>query len=476
MKRFEDLLTHSKFLKKKYQYDGVEWCVRNELAVDPIHNVRGGIIADEMGLGKTIMMIGTMYANLCKRTLIVVPPILIEQWAKEIYRTSGHRALVYYGSAKKSMTLEQILLAPIVLTSYHAIAIRKNNPEMGILHKIMWNRVIFDEAHHLRNKQTSLFWGCKNIRAPCKWFVTGTPIQNKKTDFYSLCNALGLPVDFYTDSVNKKLIREKFILYRTKEMVDIQLPPVHVETCVVLWKNNDEKKLAEEIHSTLNISGVSYEKGGSFSNQLLQNRIIVAFLRAKQSCIMTSLMKNNIDELIQEERIEGNYQQSIVSTSKLDAVIGKIVSRRGEGKGKIVFCQFLQEMDYLLGRLTERGLVVMRYRGDKKIGGINDKKMGFMNGIDVLILQIQTGCEGLNLQENFNEVYFVSPHWNPAIEDQAIARCHRIGQQHDVHVFKFVMEDFDREDDLSQAITLETYIQNVQDYKRLISHSLLVEE
>ena len=187
-------------------------------------------------------------------------------------------------------------------------------------------------------------------------------------------------------------------------------------------------------------------------------------------------MKNNIDELIQEERIEGNYQQSIVSTSKLDAVIGKIVSRRGEGKGKIVFCQFLQEMDYLLGRLTERGLVVMRYRGDKKIGGINDKKMGFMNGIDVLILQIQTGCEGLNLQENFNEVYFVSPHWNPAIEDQAIARCHRIGQQHDVHVFKFVMEDFDREDDLSQAITLETYIQNVQDYKRLISHSLLVEE
>ena len=122
-------------------------------------------------------------------------------------------------------------------------------------------------------------------------------------------------------------------------------------------------------------------------------------------------------------------------------------------------------MDYLLGRLTERGLVVMRYRGDKKMGSINDV-------IDVLILQIQTGCEGLNLQENFNEVYFVSPHWNPAIEDQAIARCHRIGQKDDVHVFKFVMEDFDRE----EAITLETYIHHVQEYKRLISHSLLVEE
>jgi SNF2 family DNA or RNA helicase len=63
---------------------------------------------------------------------------------------------------------------------------------------------------------------------------------------------------------------------------------------------------------------------------------------------------------------------------------------------------------------------------------------------DVLILQIQTGCEGLNLQENYSEVYFVAPHWNPAIEDQAVARCHRLGQKKQVHVFRFKMESFEK--------------------------------
>ena len=81
---------------------------------------------------------------------------------------------------------------------------------------------------------------------------------------------------------------------------------------------------------------------------------------------------------------------------------------------------------------------------------------------EVLILQIKTGCEGLNLQK-FNEVYFVSPHWNPAVEEQAIARCHRLGQKKDIHVFHFNMAGFGED---SEAITLDTYASSVQDEKR----------
>ena len=93
---------------------------------------------------------------------------------------------------------------------------------------------------------------------------------------------------------------------------------------------------------------------------------------------------------------------------------------------------------------------------------------------DVLILQIQTGCEGLNLQEFFSEVYFVSPHWNPAVEDQAIARCHRIGQQVDVEVFKFEMDGFGLNcDTLLDSATLDKYVNCVQNVKRDIANSVL---
>jgi len=79
-------------------------------------------------------------------------------------------------------------------------------------------------------------------------------------------------------------------------------------------------------------------------------------------------------------------------------------------------------------------------------------------------LQIQTGCEGLNLQ-HFNEIYFVSPHWNPAIEDQAIARAHRIGQQKEIYVFKFIMDSFDQD---NKSNNIENHAKNIQDDKRRI--------
>ena len=99
------------------------------------------------------------------------------------------------------------------------------------------------------------------------------------------------------------------------------------------------------------------------------------------------------------------------------------------------------------------------------------------NKNEALILQIQTGCEGLNLQENYSEIYFISPHWNPAVEDQAIARCHRIGQTKPVYVERFEMISFpSREEIVDQQIdtvTVDNYVSLVQEDKRYVASNFL---
>ena len=158
------------------------------------------------------------------------------------------------------------------------------------------------------------------------------------------------------------------------------------------------------------------------------------------------------------------------SSSKLDVVIQTILERSKNGKGKIVFCHFIDEIDTIARRLREGGVEkVVVYDGRTK-----GKQKRVFDKADVIILQIQTGCEGLNLQEFFSEVYFVSPHWNPAVEDQAIARCHRIGQQVDVEVFKFEMDGFGlNSDTMLDSGTLDKYVNSVQNVKRDIANSIV---
>ncbi len=461
MQRFTDMLQDANLEQKQYQYDGVKWCIENEMSVNPVENIRGGFIADEMGLGKTITALGIITAYRLPNTLIVVPPVLIDQWEAQIVRIMGIRPVVYYGNDRHSITLDDMIDNTIVLTTY-TMLIKKNN----LLLNMKWSRVIFDEAHHLRNKN-SRFYACKKLNTYIRWLMTGTPVQNRKQDYYNLCNALGFSENFYTCPENVSIIGKQYVLRRTKAQVGIEMPKLSVEDKLVPWSSNEEQEMSEEIHSTLNFSNVSAnEKNGELAQKIKRDGAFASLLRARQSCIMPYLLKDKIGK-------ESKYKSVIKCSSKLDYVTDFIIARKDNDKGKLVFCHFREEIDQVVARLKAGGFQKVGIM-DGRVSA-DRRKAILTNKYDVLVLQIQTCCEGINLQEHYSEIYFISPSWNPSIEDQAIGRCHRIGQKNDVEVFRFIMSgaEFETDSEEDQAMTLESYINERQKQKREIGKELM---
>ena len=463
LQRFHVILEKAKLDYKHYQYSGLQWILKNEMF--PNFGLRGGILADEMGLGKTIMMIGTIYCHFVKRTLIVVPPILLEQWKEQIYKLTGHKALVYYGTAKKDITTERLSHACIVLTTYSNASLGKFSKE---IQKLKWDRVIYDEAHHLRNSRNKTFEGCKKINATVCWLITGTPIQNKKKDLLCLCELFGLDKRFCCQGDNLVAIIKKILLRRTKAEVRISLPTCTSNSVEVAWKGNNEEQISKMIHSLFYNKNTSLGGMGGLSRILIgsedvdvdeKSKKMIYLIRSRQSCIHYSLMEHKIRPLILENKIPKEYLDILQDSSKINSVIENIVLRKENGKGKLIFCHFRKEIDIIRAGLLANGftnIVVIDGR-NKGLKRKNDLK----RHAEIIILQVATCCEGLNLQEFYSEVHFVSPHWNPFIEEQAIARCYRIGQQKEVHVFRYFMKKFEEKCD-----SIERYISVKQEEKK----------
>lgn len=449
MERFSWFISKSKSELKPHQFSGVQWMVQNETRPNPPQGRRGGFIADEMGLGKTIMMIGTFISNLVPRTLVVLPKVLVNQWYDEIFRTTGHRALIYHGSIKKTINVEELNRALIVLTTYNTIAVSKKTGP-GILHEIVWNRVVFDEAHHLRNRN-SRWSGSKRLKTPIRWLISGTPIQNKRQDFYNLCSALRLPASYYCEKANLRELVDNFVLRRTKKEAGIEIPNLTSKNMAVRWSNDHEKKLSHDVHAALQFSPAK----------------LLMLMRARQMCIYPAMLKPTLIPMIRTALLpkDNDYLDAIRSSSKMDAVVQTLLQRKGNGNGKLVFCHFRAEIDVLCERLKAASLANVEFF-DGRTSQAN--RIRLLSGqFEVLILQIQTGCEGLNLQKHFSEVYFISPNWNPAVEEQAVARCHRIGQTKEVQVFRFEMCELEEE-------SLDQYITKKHEEKREMREEILL--
>jgi len=578
IERFDEYVSKSGLEPKSYQREGVEFCLRRECCVREGAAsggqaegtvIIGGIIADEMGLGKTIVMMGLILANLAayRRTLIVVPVALIAQWVAQLKRTiidTGVKpdltVCVFHGAAgKRRVVLEATntdhgnmvwCLRPpkkrgveggsksidIVITTYGCVAMEEppakpprvtTSPSAATVSVSLLtfraDRVIFDEAHHLRNKNSRVFKGAMRVVAaaataeegakrPSVWIVTGTPIQNKISDLKSLCYVLGFKVADLMTEERRRAIRDEYVLRRTKVSVGMVTAGVEAAdvTCAprlqslkhyksnVPWGSENECVLSRDIHCAARNTTDRAER-------------LKLYTRMRQMCVWPALIRDSNSNSNRRNKKQGSvedtygfdvdeFNSAISKQSKMDRVVATMVAEAEaeaeaeaatvdggrSGRKSIVFCHYRREMTRLREMLLRIGGGVV-VSGEDDIAIIDGTVAGrerariFATEPRVLILQIRTCSEGLNLQ-SYSDVYFVSPHWNPCVEDQAIARCYRLGQTNGVRVFRFYMTDFvadqsGGEESLSESIsTLDHKCEEIQERKRVLCNEFLCGE
>jgi len=489
MLKFKNFLQRSGLDEKPFQTECFEWCLNkeqnksastsestseasssNEVSIPSMgaaglqsgRGTPGGILALEMGLGKTIIMLGLIECNFQRHTLIILPRALLDQWEKNILNYFGHQPLVYHGSRKKNLKLSllQIKQKPIVLTTYGQISLlsekqTRHGRITSPLHDIIWDRIICDEAHHVSHKNTNEYKGVEALRTKIKWLVTGTPIQNTEQELYSMFALLGFnkPKVYYNEDDNYMEAVKHFVFHRTKANVGIKLPALHEHIEHVKWENESERQFSSHVHSLLTTicnvpqKSIATEIYASEDPKILRMQYLT---RARQVCIYPPILNktatkqfaqlfNTKDNRFACTYPDMNIEELYLSESKMNALIKTLTDRRDNQCGKIVFCHYYEEIDAIEKRLLEAGFTNIR-KFDGRVKNSQREKI-LSEPAEVLLAQIKICREGLNLQDNYSEVYFPSPHFNPAVEDQAIARCWRIGQTKEVNVFRYVMVD-----------------------------------
>lgn len=397
MEKINPYVVHANTLLKKsgykllpHQKKALRWLSRREDA-----NFPGGIVADEMGLGKTLEIISLIIAKPKNNTLLIVPANLISQWVSELNKFAPHLNPVVNGIADPTAK------SNLIISSY--IKASRNYSYRSI----EWDRVIIDEAHTIRNPKSQCYLLLNRIKRHYTYLLTGTPIHNKFNDMAALLKFIG--VGSIPQSIEKRQrLVKMYMLRRTLDDVSHKLPNLSIHTHELEFKNKHEKKLYDRVCNGILINNFEIS-------------MIEVYLRLRQAALLPRM----VSSLFCKKTFEEN--------TKLDCVLDFL--KRTQNK-TIVFYYFNRELEYLLNGLE-----------DKRVKYINGSvPMADRKGIcedpdtDVLLINIMAGGTGLNIT-NYQDVYFTGPHWNPTLEQQAIARVYRIGQEKPVTIRKFVMNN-----------------------------------
>lgn len=417
----------------EHQTIGVEWMLSRERDGTEYDGKRvfGGFQCDDMGLGKTIQILATMRNNLKKSTLIVCPLAMMQTWA-DVSERSGFTVYT------------------VLKDSWHSELIRANRPAVYIINyeKIIWSpslflgehtawdRVVLDEAHKIRNPYSVISKRITQIRAPLRWVVTGTPLVNSLRDVVSQLAFLGFSHDdkFRWDKGYLDLL-PKILMHRSMDKMRAVLssaPPVPSVTSIALeFDNEREEEFYSAVRGEIDARlAARYAKDNAERLELL--------MRMRQISVHPQVYINS------KKRKDEEYDQEPFTgpSTKFNALARIIEEDRAENGSDhkyLVFCSFHDEM-YLLQQFlqTRYSSIELYHGGMSKKERDEALERARKPECSVLLIQLQSGGVGLNLQE-FDRCVFMSPWWTAALMQQAIARTVRMGQIRVVKVFHLIL-------------------------------------
>ena len=441
-----------------YQREGVLWMLWRELSND----IKGGFLCDEMGLGKTIQTISAMLGNPMKKTLIIVPKSITNQWAEEIDHFAPHLKVLIHHGPKRTDDPKAFDAYDVIVSPYSMLVSRDKKQSYTVLHQVAWDRVILDEGHEIRNPSSKI---CKSVcilNTKIKWIVTGTPVYNSIKDFVTLCSFLSIPKNQVLAFKTK--IKDTYVLRRTKEDVAkfnirLKLPPCDFEN-VELDMYEDELGLYEDTFTECKDKVKAIFKNSSNVSRHTME-VLECLLRCRQAMIHPQILMNGVAKKLGEVPDEW-----LGKNRKTEYLLEQILSHPGEKS--LVFSQFVSEMDIISDLLIENGVSVFRIDGSVSQEDRVDRIKKFKKTTDhtVFLIQIKAGGQGLNLQEA-TRVYITSPSWNPATELQAIARSHRTGQTKKVTIKKLLYNG------IEDLPSIEHSIMSLQGHKSIICSDVL---
>jgi superfamily II DNA or RNA helicase len=421
---------------RPYQREGVDWLsfvTRNGL---------GGVLADEMGLGKTVQTLAFLGLERGP-CLVVCPASLTYNWEREVRRflpTRGVRILA--GGKRFDGLLEGFEGGDILIMSYSVMRL-----DIDDLATLGWACVVLDEAQAIKNPDSLVARAAFRLKSRARLALTGTPVENSVRDLWSVFEFvmpgyLGKRQDFrerYEVPMSKdpsgperERLRRRirpFILRRTKKQVAMDLPP-KIEQ--VVWC---ELGVAESAMYSALVATTRAEVGRaeSLRNQG-QARLIMltALLRLRQACCDLRLL----GEAGKRAFDEGGGGDERGVGAKLEALMSLVESASEGGNRVLVFSQFTRMLDLIQSEVEARGIAFCRLDGDtrNRSGEVDRFQSG---GIPVFLLSLKAGGVGLNLTAADTVIHF-DPWWNPAVEDQATDRAHRIGQRSTVTAYKLI--------------------------------------
>ena len=432
---------------RPYQEVGVNWLLF-------LHaNGIGGVLGDEMGLGKTIQAICAICIiseSSPNPILIISPKTLLFNWEKELSNFAPQVSFTtYHGQGRRIQSDSKV-----ILSTYGTMA---NDIDEFV--KIQFTFAIFDEAQVIKNAKTRNHKNCCLIQAHSKIALTGTPIENSEKDLWSIYH-LVFPGFFGTFAqFSHRFSHEKdfnslkrhispVLLRRRKEDVLSDLPPKIVQVVF-----NEMESVQQELYNSL-VLVVKSELEKTNSSHMVVNAsvaVLNALLRLRQLCCHPLLLPNSL-----------NYCHAKES-SKFGQFCTLLDSLIGEKEKIVVFSEFTSMLS-----IIEKHLVKMEIGYQRLDGSTQDRKKIISNfetgDYQVLIISIKAGGVGINLTSAHNVIIY-DPWWNPAVENQAIDRLHRIGQKLPVTVYKLITSN-----------TIEEKIQKLQNRKNDLFDTILEPE